>query len=121
WDISLVGRKLTIRESPRKILLDLLFDPPSRVEVRRARLRRSGAELLVFPDGIRSPNGRFSISNSGCNGCRVGINIGEDLGCAAAMHFSVAQFLPPGVGPFNQVIEAWEREFNKAAEPDAAE
>lgn len=59
WDIQLVGRRLVIREAPGKIFLDIVFDPPNKVFVKRGRLLRNGVEVLVGKDYI------FELNN--CN------------------------------------------------------
>jgi trigger factor len=35
WDIELTGKRLVIREGAGHVLIDILFSPPNRVEVRR--------------------------------------------------------------------------------------
>ena len=52
WDIQLVGKRLIIREAPGKILLDILFDPPHKVFVKRGRFLRNGVEVLVGEDHV---------------------------------------------------------------------
>lgn len=77
WDIELIGKRLRIRERPRKFLLDIVFEPPSRVVVRRGRFLLNGVEVLVRPDGLSILHGgRFLFQrNHGLN-VHLGIVLG---------------------------------------------
>ena len=49
WDIELKGRRLLVRISSRDILIDIAFEPPSRIVIERGRFLRNGIELLIRP------------------------------------------------------------------------
>lgn len=49
WDVELVGARLTIREQPRDIHLRLVFEPPNKVIIERAKIYANG--ILVLVDG----------------------------------------------------------------------
>jgi trigger factor len=77
WDIQLVGKNLIVREAHRKILLDLHFDPPSRVAIPRGRLLFNGIELLVRPDRIEIPNNGMTVSGNRTINVSVGLMLGQ--------------------------------------------
>lgn len=52
WDIQLTGRNLIIREASRHILIDLVFEAPNRIVVKRGRFLRNGVEILVRPNHV---------------------------------------------------------------------
>jgi hypothetical protein len=56
WDIQLTGTRLIVREAHRKILIEIEFQPPSHVVVKRGRFLRNGVEILVRPDNILITN-----------------------------------------------------------------
>jgi trigger factor len=77
WDIRLVRRTLTIRTGKGKYLLDIQFDPPNKVVVRRGRFTRNGVELLVMPDYLMIVNNRTLLNNVGFDDFPVAIAIGK--------------------------------------------
>src|SRR5699024_8500971 len=56
WDVEFKGNNLIIREGPRKILLDVIFQVPNRVQIRRANLRYNGVEVKVTETEIKVLN-----------------------------------------------------------------
>ena len=46
WDIQFVGRNLVVREAARKILIDIEFNVPAAIRIRRARLMRTGSSWM---------------------------------------------------------------------------
>ena len=79
WDITFVGRTLTIREGPRQFLLEIAFQPPNRVDILRGRFKHNGLELLVVPDGIGYANCRNIVYGSYFYDFDVGINVGDPI------------------------------------------
>jgi len=79
WDIQFVGRTLTVREGRGEILVELAFNPPSDVEVRRGRFSLNGLELLVEPSCFCYVNNRNVFSGVGAEECDVAIGVGEPL------------------------------------------
>lgn len=77
WDISLVGRRLEVRERQREFLIRMEFNVPSEVVISRAHLMRNGVELVVMPDFALIVNNRLLISGSGGVDKNVGIGIGK--------------------------------------------
>lgn len=47
WDIELVGHNLVIREAQGKILIDLLFEPPSTIRVQRGHFLHHGIGVEI--------------------------------------------------------------------------
>lgn len=77
WDIQLVGKKLTIREDHRKILLEIEFYPPDKIIINRGRFLRNGVEILVRPSNILITNNSTLLSNCHANNCHAGLIIGH--------------------------------------------
>lgn len=77
WDIQLVGTTLKVREAHRKILLELEFQPPSNVVVRRGRLLRNGVEVLIRPENILITNNSTLVSGCHAHNCFGGLIIGH--------------------------------------------
>jgi hypothetical protein len=76
WDIELVGRNLIIREAQRKILVDILFEPPSQIKIQRGHFFHNGIEVEIKPDCLYVVNSRYrlaNISGAGLNGLNLGI------------------------------------------------
>jgi len=76
WDIELIGSNLLIRQASREVLLDLLFEPPSRVTVRRAQFLRNGVEVLIRPRYVLLVNTNNVFSGFTVINARSGIVIG---------------------------------------------
>ena len=77
WDIQLVGKKLTIREDHRKILLEIEFYPPDKIVINRGRFLRNGVEILVRPSNILITNNSTLLSNCHADNCYGGLIIGH--------------------------------------------
>lgn len=77
WDIEWVAQTLTIREGRGRILLELVFSPPSEIEIRKGRLLRNGIEVLVGRDYLFNTNNSNFFGAISTINCPVGISIGE--------------------------------------------
>jgi len=76
WDIQLVGQNLIIRDGSHKILVDIVFDVPNRIQVNRGRILRNGVELLIRPNGVIISNNGTQFSGAVMENCPVGFLIG---------------------------------------------
>ena len=84
WDIHLVGRNLTIRESSRRILIDLTFDVPNKILVNRGRFLLNGVEIIIRPDHLLVTNSRTLLSGTTVHRVPYGLIIGRlpaEVGC----------------------------------------
>lgn len=79
WDVSFVGRNLVVREGPRKIILDVVFDVPNRVTVRKAILRYNGVQVNVNKDEVLLLNNNISYSGCRFEQVNYGIAAGTDI------------------------------------------
>jgi hypothetical protein len=77
WDIEWVAQTLTIREGRGRILLELVFSPPSEIYIRKGRLLRNGIELLVGPNYLFNTNNSIFIGAIATVNCPVGFAIGD--------------------------------------------
>lgn len=77
WDISLIGKKLTIREAHRKILFEIEFFPPDKIVINRGRFLRNGVEILVRPSNILITNNSTVIQGNRAVNCSGGLIIGH--------------------------------------------
>lgn len=68
WDIELVGHNLIIREAQGNILVDLLFEPPSRIKIQRGQLLHNGIEIEIKQDYLRVVNDGFKVMRGSTNG-----------------------------------------------------
>jgi hypothetical protein len=50
WDIRLRGRNLLVRAAERRILVDILFEAPNRIVLRRGRILCNGVQIILQPD-----------------------------------------------------------------------
>lgn len=64
WDIQLTGRNLVVREAARRFLLDIVFDVPNGVHVKRGRFLLNGVELLIGSHGCFLNDGHLELSMS---------------------------------------------------------
>jgi hypothetical protein len=62
WDIELVGRNLIIREAQRRILVDILFEPPSQIKIQRGYFFHNGIEVEIKPDYLYIVNNRSQFA-----------------------------------------------------------
>lgn len=77
WDIQLRGTSLTVRETHRKILIEIDFQPPNKVVINRGRFLRNGVEILVRPTNILITNNAMVLSNCQAHNCYGGLIIGH--------------------------------------------
>ena len=77
WDVQLVGTTLTLRETHRRILLEIEFAPPNKVIVTRGRFLRNGIEVLVRPENVLITNNRAYISGCHAHNCYGGLILGH--------------------------------------------
>ena len=80
WDIQLVGRKLIVRDAPRQILVDMEFEPPNRVAIRRGRFLYNGVEILIYPEYVLVTNNLLRFGNNVAVDCPAGIIVGAYSG-----------------------------------------
>lgn len=84
WDIEWVGQKLTIREGHRKILLQLVFEPPNIIRITKGRILLNGIEILIGSDYIFCSNNSCFFSSISTINCAVGLAIGDPTPQAGA-------------------------------------
>lgn len=110
WDICLEGRTLRVREGHGQFLIDIVFSPPNRLEVRRGRFSLNGLELLVYPDRLCYVNNRTLFSETSICYCDVAIMVGEPIKAGGS-----AFYLPAvnGGHPNREVAEQWMREMTR--------
>lgn len=77
WDIQLVGRKLTVREAHRKILIEIEFCPPNKVIINRGRFLLNGVEVLLSPERLMITNNAMILSKVSAVNCPVGLRLGR--------------------------------------------
>jgi hypothetical protein len=87
WDIRLIRRNLVIRTAKGRFLIDIDFQPPNKVVVKRGRFLRNGVEVDVTPDFFLLVNTKVLFSELWINNMPVGISIGSPT--------------PPGPGGIN--------------------
>jgi hypothetical protein len=78
YDVELVGHRLILRDGYRKILIDIEFQPPAGVKIRRGRFLRNGIELLVTENWSSILNSRTLLSGNSAENCWIGLAIGRD-------------------------------------------
>ncbi len=77
WDIKFVGRTLTLRDEPRRVLCEFSVEPPGTVIIRRARLLCNGVKVIVQPEYVYVPNDNTTLRSLtlwGQNGIQLGRN-----------------------------------------------
>lgn len=79
WDIEWVAQTLTIREGRGRILLELVFSPPSEIIIRKGRLLRNGIELLVGRNYIFNTNNSNFFGAISTFNCFIGFAVGEPI------------------------------------------
>jgi hypothetical protein len=78
WDISLIGRTLTIRRKSRDIILKLKFDPDdNRVDVVRGRFGFNGVVLEIDDRHCAVLNNRTVLSGCSSHGITNGLVLGD--------------------------------------------
>ncbi len=64
WDVSLMGRNLIVREAAGEVALDVSFDVPHGVDIRRAHLRANGVDIEVSAGAVRINSEEYGITAS---------------------------------------------------------
>lgn len=77
WDIELVGRNLVIREAKRNILIDILFEPPSKIKIQSGHLMHNGIEIEIKPDYLLVVNTRSKFTRCGTHGRTNALLVGN--------------------------------------------
>jgi trigger factor len=77
WDIEWVAQTLTIREGRGRVLLELVFSPPSEIVIQKGRLLCNGIELLVGRNYLFSTNNSIFFGAISTVNCPVGFAIGD--------------------------------------------
>jgi hypothetical protein len=75
WDIEFVGHNLIIREAQGNILVDILFELPSRIKIQRGHFLHNGIEIKIKRDSLQILNNHNTLSGNhayGCNGILLG-------------------------------------------------
>lgn len=86
WDIRLVGRSLEIREGAGRFLIDISFEVPNRIVVRRGRFLRNGVEIVIRPDFALITNDGTLLSGLNVVNCAAGLLIGPSREQVSAMY-----------------------------------
>jgi hypothetical protein len=76
WDIQLVGTTLKIREMQKRILIEIVFNPPNKVIINRGRFLRNGIEILIRPTNILITNDSTLLSHCEFENCHTFLGIG---------------------------------------------
>jgi hypothetical protein len=117
WDIELKGRNLIVRVASRQILIDLEFEVPNRILVRRGRFLLNGVEVLIRPDHLLLTNNMMLVAGSQARNVAVGVAIGTvdpPEGCAIRLE-GVRRYLGN-----REEAARWAREALKQAVPNAS-
>ena len=77
WDIEFVGRNLIIREAKRNIFIDLEFEVPNKIIIKRGRFILNGVEVLIQPELVHVING-IKQSNMRHENFKRGIILGRN-------------------------------------------
>lgn len=76
WDVEWVGLKLTIRENLGNILLEIIFNVPSEINITRAKIFRNGIEILIDSGNFFLVNNSVFFRSLKVSDSFVGIAIG---------------------------------------------
>jgi hypothetical protein len=87
WDIRLTGRNLYIRAAERSVLVDIVFDVPNRIIIRRGRLLFNGVEIVVQPDYALIVNDGSLISGTTAEYAQFGLVVGNQDTPESAFRF----------------------------------
>lgn len=79
WDIEWVGQKLTLREGHRKILLQLIFEPPHTIRIAKGRILLNGIELLIGTNYLFCSNNSSFFNSITTINCPIGLAIGDPV------------------------------------------
>ncbi len=90
---------LIIREAPRRILIDLIFEVPNRIIIRRGRFLFNGVEILISPDALSVANNQVTLSANLFANCPFALLVGpHPPGIRAPLYFrNVSRY--QGYGP----------------------
>jgi len=77
WDIELVGHNLVIHEAQRKILLDILFEPPSKIKIQRGHFLHKDIEVEIIQNCLKIVNTGCTFTRCGSWGCTHAMLIGN--------------------------------------------
>jgi hypothetical protein len=77
WDVTFIGRRLTVRTGARNVFAELRFDPPSGVAIERGRFYHNGIEVDVSTDGIRVPSFNSGASGFTLAEAMIGVTVGD--------------------------------------------
>ena len=89
WDIRLAGRNLVIRAGQRRILIDLVFEVPNKVVIRRGRLLLNGVEVVIQPDYTLVVNNGNLLGSATVKGTPFGLVLGnQDVPAPTALRFT---------------------------------
>ena len=70
---------LVVRVAARKILLDVLFEPPNKIRIERARFLRNGVEILVWPEGMVVVGKPTKFAGCQWDNIAVGLSVGSPI------------------------------------------
>lgn len=76
WDFEWTANRLVIRDAPRQVILEIEFQPPGTVIVRRGDMYLNGARIKIAGDLVDVGGGL--LSNVGLVGSYTGLVIGHD-------------------------------------------
>lgn len=79
WDIEWVGQKLTVREGHGKILLQIIFEPPHKIQIVKGRILFNGIELLIGIDYMFCTNNSNFLSAISTTNCTIGLALGNSV------------------------------------------
>lgn len=76
WDVEWVGKKLTIREGLGDILLEIIFNVPTEINITRGRIFKNGIEILIKSGNFYIVNNNIFIGKIQCTNVPIGIALG---------------------------------------------
>lgn len=77
WDIEWIAKKLTIRNSPKRIFLELSLEPPGLVIIERGVVMYNGIEFVIGRDYIFNSNKFHIVSGMSFANIPYGLSCGE--------------------------------------------
>jgi hypothetical protein len=84
WDITLIGRALTIREGRGQILFEIEFVPPGKIILTRGRLSFNGIEVKITAEQLDAPG--FSCRGTRMLNTTVGVCLNSPRVTAQCMY-----------------------------------
>lgn len=120
WDITFVGKTLTLRQASRDLLLQITFLPPSTISIDRGCLLFNGVEITISPKFIY--NGASCLAGCLSHNCQAGLVVGRnDRGLAAAFGWpTVLRYSPYQRRQHKQDAIQKEAELPDILEPHSA-